>query len=141
MARPANVDEYIAKFPAPVRRVLKQVRRTLRAALPGAEEVISYSMPAYKLHGRIVIYVAGWKAHYSIYPATAPLITAFKTQLEPYEYNNKGTIRFPLTEPVPVSLITRIAKYRARDVAERARAAAAQARRRRGAARSAAAER
>jgi uncharacterized protein YdhG (YjbR/CyaY superfamily) len=116
MARAASVDAYIAQFPAPVQRVLKQLRRTLRQALPGAEEVISYSIPAYKLHGRIVIYFAGWKAHYSIYPATAPLIAAFKTQLEPYEYNNKGTIRFPLTEPVPVSLITKLARFRARQI-------------------------
>jgi uncharacterized protein YdhG (YjbR/CyaY superfamily) len=116
MARAASVDEYIAQFPAPVQRVLKQLRRTLRQALPGADEVISYSIPAYKLHGRIVIYFAGWKAHYSIYPATAPLIAAFKKQLEPYEYNNKGTIRFPLTEPVPVSLIAKLARFRARQV-------------------------
>ena len=116
MARAASVDEYIADFPAPVQRVLRQVRRTLRDALPGADEVISYSIPAYKLHGRIVIYFAGWKAHYSIYPATAPLITAFKKQLEPYEYNNKGTIRFSLTEPVPVSLIAKLARFRARQV-------------------------
>jgi uncharacterized protein YdhG (YjbR/CyaY superfamily) len=128
MARPASVDEYIAKFPAPVQRVLKQLRRTFRQALPGADEVIAYSIPAYKLHGRVVIYFAGWKAHYSIYPATAPLVTKFKKALAPYEVNNKGTIRFPLTEPVPVSLIARIAKYRAKDTAERARATAAKKR-------------
>jgi uncharacterized protein YdhG (YjbR/CyaY superfamily) len=82
-------------------------------------EVISYKIPAYRLHGGIVIYFAGWKQHYALYPVTAPLIAAFKDELAPYELSNKGTVRFPLDAPVPVRLIARIAKYRAQEVAAR----------------------
>ena len=99
-----SVDEYIASQPEAVQGVLERVRSTIRKAVPGAEEVISYQIPAYKLHGGPVLYFAGWKQHYSLYPATAHLVAAFKDDLAPYEVS-KGTIRFPLSEPVPVKLI------------------------------------
>ena len=106
-----SVDEYIASQPAAVQSILGRVRSTIRKAVPAAEEVISYKMPTYKLHGGPVLYFAGWKQHYSLYPATARVVAAFKDELAPYEVN-KGTIRFPLSEPVPVKLIGRIAKRR-----------------------------
>lgn len=118
-AAPKTTDEYIAGFPRGVQRVLKNVRSAIRKALPGSEETISYRIPTFKLHGHYVIYFAGWKEHYSLYPAGDRLIAAFKDELAPYEYNNKGTIRFPLSEPVPVKLIAGIAKFRAKEVAER----------------------
>jgi len=121
------VDAYIAAQPGTTRGVLEKVRATLRKALPGAEEVISYKIPAYRMAGGIVIYFAGWKQHYALYPVTAPLIAAFKAELAPYELSNKGTVRFPLDAPVPARLITRIAKYRARETAERKRLKAATA--------------
>jgi uncharacterized protein YdhG (YjbR/CyaY superfamily) len=104
-----SVDQYIATHPEDVRAILQRVRSTIRKAVPGAEEVISYQIPTYKLHGIAVLYFAGWKQHYSLYPATARLVAAFKDDLAPYEFNNKGTIRFPLSQPVPVKLIERIA--------------------------------
>ena len=119
-----SVDDYIASHPKAVQRVLKRVRSTIRKAVPGAEEVISYKMPAYKLHGRAVLYFAGWTQHYSLYPATDHVVAAFKDELAPYEVD-KGTIRFPLSEPVPVKLIERIAKFRAKEVAEREKSKAA----------------
>jgi uncharacterized protein YdhG (YjbR/CyaY superfamily) len=119
MSKNEAVDAYLAMQPAGTRRVLEKVRATLRKALPGAEEVISYKIPAYRLAGGIVIYFAGWKQHYALYPVTAPLIAAFKDELAPYELSNKGTLRFPLDAPVPARLITRIAKYRAQEVAAR----------------------
>jgi len=122
---PKSVDEYIASQPEAVQRVLKRVRSAVRKAIPGAEEVISYRIPTYKLHGRLVLYFAGWKQHYSLYPATVNLVAAFKHELAQYEVNNKGTIRFPLSKPVPVRLIQAIAKLRAKEVAERERAKAA----------------
>jgi len=122
---PSPVDAYIAAQPAATRRALEKVRATLRKSLPGAEEVISYKIPAYRMPGGIVIYFAGWKQHYALYPVTAPLIAAFKDELAPYELSNKGTVRFPLDAPVPVRLIARIAKYRAQEVAERERPKAA----------------
>jgi uncharacterized protein YdhG (YjbR/CyaY superfamily) len=126
-----SVNDYIASQPRGVQRLLKRVRSTIRKALPGAEEVISYQIPAYKLHNRVVIYFAGWKQHYSLYPATDRLVAAFKDDLVPYEVNDKGTIRFPLTEPVPVKLIEGIAKFRAKEVAERTKAKPAAAKKRR----------
>jgi uncharacterized protein YdhG (YjbR/CyaY superfamily) len=116
---PRNIDEYIADFPRTVQSVLKRVRSTIRKALPGAEEVISYRIPAFRVHGSTVLYFAGWKKHYSLYPSTDRLVKAFKDELAPYEVNNKGTIRFPLSEPVPVKLIEAIATFRATEVAEK----------------------
>jgi uncharacterized protein YdhG (YjbR/CyaY superfamily) len=119
-----SVTEYISSQPVAVQRVLRRVRSTIRKALPGAEESISYQIPTYKLHGRAVIYFAGWKGHYSLYPSTSRVVATFKDDLLPYEIA-KGTIRFPLSEPVPVKLIDGIAKVRAKEVTERERAKAA----------------
>jgi uncharacterized protein YdhG (YjbR/CyaY superfamily) len=116
-----SVDEYIATHPEDVQAILQRVRGTIRYAMPGAEEVISYQIPAYKLDGVAVLYFAGWKQHYSLYPATDRLVEAFRDDLAPYQVN-KGTIRFPLSQPVPVKLIERIAKFRAKEAAERAKA-------------------
>lgn len=113
-----SVDEYIASQPEAVQHILERVRSAIRQALPGAEEVISYKMAAYKLDSDPVLYFAGWKKHYSLYPASERLIAAFQNELASYEVN-KGTIRFPLSESVPVKLIGRIAKFRAKEVAER----------------------
>jgi uncharacterized protein YdhG (YjbR/CyaY superfamily) len=113
-----SVDEYIASQPEAAQALLQLVRSTIGNAVPGAEEVISYKIPAYKMHGGPVLYFAGWKQHYSLYPATDRLVAAFKDDLAPYKVN-KGTIRFPLSKPVPIKLIERIAKFRAKEVAER----------------------
>jgi uncharacterized protein YdhG (YjbR/CyaY superfamily) len=109
-----NVDDYISAQPETAQVVLQLVRSTLRKALPAAEEVISYKIPAYRLRGRIVLYFAGWKRHYSLYPAGERMVAAFEDQLASYKVS-KGTIRFPLSEPVPVKLIERIAKFRAKE--------------------------
>ena len=119
-----SVDKYIASQPEAMRSILRRVRSTIRNAVPGAQEVISYNIPAYKLHGGPVLYFAGWKQHYSLYPATGGVVGAFKDELAPYKVS-KGTIRFPLSQPVPVKLIGRIAKFRAKEVAEREKAKAA----------------
>lgn len=113
-----SVDAYIASQPEAVQGVLKRVRSTIRKAVPGAEESISYNIPAYKLQGQRVLYFAGWKQHYSLYPATGRVVAAFRKELAPYEIS-KGTIRFPFSEPVPLKLIERIAKFRAKEAAGR----------------------
>jgi uncharacterized protein YdhG (YjbR/CyaY superfamily) len=113
-----SVDQYIASQPEATQRLLARLRATIRKALPGAEELISYGIPAYKLNGRTVLYFAGWTHHYSLYPSTAGLVAVFKDDLARYEVS-KGTIRFPLSEPVPVKLIAAIAQCRAREVTER----------------------
>jgi uncharacterized protein YdhG (YjbR/CyaY superfamily) len=119
-----SVDDYIATKPETVQAILERVRGTIRNAVPRAQEVISYQIPAYKLDGGTVIYFAGWKEHYSLYPASDRLVKAFKSDLAPYKIS-KGTIRFPLDEPVPAKLIADIAKFRAKETSERARAKAA----------------
>jgi uncharacterized protein YdhG (YjbR/CyaY superfamily) len=116
-----SVAQYIAAQPPAVRGVLKRVRSAIRKAVPGAEETISYQIPAYKLNGRVVIYFAGWTQHYSLYPVTRRVIAAFKDELAPYEVNNKGTARFPLSEPVPLKLIEAVARFRAQEAAEGAK--------------------
>jgi uncharacterized protein YdhG (YjbR/CyaY superfamily) len=114
---PKDVVSYIAGFPAPVRRVLRRVRSIIRKAVPEAEEMISYQIPAYKLRGRPVLFFAAWKEHFSLYPSNSRLVAAFKDELSRYELA-KGTIRFPFSEPVPVKLIERIATFRAKEVAD-----------------------
>ncbi|MGD0932709.1 MAG: DUF1801 domain-containing protein [Candidatus Korobacteraceae bacterium] len=118
-----SVDEYIAAQPERLRGPLKRVRNTIRKALPEAQEAISYKMPTYKLHGSRVLYFAGWKQHYALYAATDSVVAAFKDELAPYEVD-KGTIRFPLSKPVPTELIERIARFRAKEVRVREKAKA-----------------
>src|SRR4051812_48023387 len=116
--RLASVREYVASKPKESRASLEAVRRAILKALPNAQEGLAYQMPAYTLSGVGVLYFAGWKAHYSLYPASDALVEAFATELAPYE-RSKGTLKFPLSEPVPVRLIARIAKFRARQLTAR----------------------
>ena len=117
-SKPETIDEYIAGFPPDVRKALKTVRATIRKALPGSEEAISYGIPTFRHGGGYVIYFAGWKKHFSLYPVTARLAERFKKELGDYEMSGKGTVRFPLSEPVPIKLVAAIAKFRAREAAE-----------------------
>jgi uncharacterized protein YdhG (YjbR/CyaY superfamily) len=113
-----SVPDYIASQPKEVQTLLKRIRTTIRKAVPKAKETISYNIPAYTMDGSTVVYFAGWKKHFSLYPANARLVAAFKKELAPYEVNNKGTIRFPISEPPPMTLIAAIARFRAKDVTE-----------------------
>ncbi len=116
-----SVDEYISAQPKGVRPVLRRLRSIIRKAVPAAVEVISYQLPAYTLAGEGMLCFAAWKQHYSLYPASDELVRAFKGELTPYRVS-KGTLRFPLTEPVPVKLIQRVAKFRAKEAMRRAKA-------------------
>lgn len=116
-----SVDEYIAAFPAEVQRVLNTVRQTVRKAVPRADEVISYQLPAYKAHGGWVLYFGGFKDHFSIScPPPFTVFEAFRNELAGYEVS-KSAIRFPLAEPVPVKLIADIARFREEEVLARAK--------------------
>src|SRR5262245_49880901 len=119
MPRPGygTVAEYIAAHPPAARAVLQRVRATIRKALPGSVEGVSYQIPVYKLDGRMVLYFAGFRDHYSIYPATARLIGALRKELAGF-LHSKATIRFDYADPIPARLITRIVKLRAAEVAE-----------------------
>lgn len=115
-----SVDEYIAAQPEAVRGLLADVRATLRKALPKAEEVISYQIPAYKIDGVAVIFFSGWKQHWSLYPASKGVVTGLKKELTDHEVE-QGTIRFPLSEPAPKKLVAAIAKVRAAEAAVEAK--------------------
>src|SRR4029077_17272368 len=121
MTEYASIAGYIAAQPKAVQGALKRVRSAIRKAIPQAEESLSYKIPTYKIDGRVVIYFAGWAKHYALYPSGPKAIARFKKQLAPYQVS-KGTIRFPLSEEVPVKLIAAIAKFRAGEAAARTRA-------------------
>ncbi len=104
-----TIDEYIAMFPAETQKILQELRATIRAAAPGAVEKISYQMPAFALKGNLV-YFAAWKDHIGLYP-TSSGTQAFQQELSAYEFS-KGTVKFPINQPLPLGLISRIVKYR-----------------------------
>ena len=113
---PKSVDEYIAGQPEAVRPKLEQVRAAIRRAVPEAVEGIGYRMPGYKLRGKPMLYFAGFKEHYSLFAASGTFFATLEDDLRGYELR-KGTVHFPLTKPVPVKLISRIAKLRADGIA------------------------
>ena len=118
--KPTNVDEYIATFPTEVQEVLQQVRATVKKAAPQAGEVIKYDMPTYVLNGNLV-YFAGYKAHIGFYPAPTN-DDSFKDALAGYK-TGKGSVQFPLGQPMPLQLITRIVKHYIKRNAEKAKEA------------------
>ena len=113
-----EIDKYIAGFPEHTRELLEQLRTTIRKAAPGAEEIISYRMPAYRLHG-ILLYFAGHKNHIGFYP-TSTGIEAFRKELSVFK-GAKGSVQFPLDKPLPKELINKIVKFRVRENLEKAR--------------------
>jgi uncharacterized protein YdhG (YjbR/CyaY superfamily) len=102
----ATVDEYIASFPPDVQEKLQRVRGAMRAEAPGTEEAITYGIPTLMLGGRYLMYFAGWKRHISVYPIPA-VDAALDREIAPYKAG-KGTLRFPLKEPIPYELIGRL---------------------------------
>src|SRR6185503_2485283 len=112
-----TVDEYIERYPANVQSVLQKIRQTIRKSAPEAKEVISYGIPGYMYHG-ILIYFAGVNKHRSVYPAPRGN-EAFKKELAAYK-GGKGTIQFPIGEPISFDLIRRITKFRMKDNEHRA---------------------
>lgn len=111
--KPNNIDEYIAGFPKETQKALKLIQATIHKAAPKAEETISYAIPAYKLDGKWLIYFAGFTNHVSLYPAPRGH-DEFREELAKYN-GGKGTVQFRLDEPIPVDLITRIVRFRAKE--------------------------
>ena len=106
----STIDEYISNFPGETVKTLQQVRMAVRKAAPAAEETISYGMPAFRYKGRIIIYFAGYKNHIGVY-ATPSGHAAFQKELSAYK-QGKGSVQFPLDQPMPLDLIKRIVKFR-----------------------------
>ena len=115
---PPTIDAYIAGFPRAVQTILQKIRKSIRAAAPQAEEKISYQIPSFTLNGRYLIYFAAWKKHVALYPAPRGH-EKFKALLAPYA-GGKGTVKFPLDQPVPYGLITKIVKFKVKENLARA---------------------
>lgn len=109
---PTTIDEYIAGFPPNVQEILQKIRATIRKAAPQAEETIKYQMPTFVLHGNLV-HFAAFKSHIGFYPVPTG-IEAFKKELAVYQ-SGKGSVQFPLDQPIPYSLIGKIVKFRAKE--------------------------
>ncbi len=106
--RPTSVDAYIANQPEPVQAALKQLRQVIKNAVPEAQEVISYAMPAYKFHGMLA-YFSAFKNHYGLYISPGAL-SAFKDQIAPY-FSGKATLQFTYGQPLPEALVAEIVRY------------------------------
>ena len=106
------MDEYISTFPKDTQVILEQIRKTIKKAVPGVEETISYAMPTFMLNGRYLVYLAAYKNHIGLYPVPTG-IEAFEKDFLPYKTSGKGTIQFQLDKPIPLDLITKIVKFRA----------------------------
>ena len=104
-----DADEYISLFPPQVQLILQQLRQAIRNLVPEAEETISYGIPTFKLHGNLVHYAA-YKKHIGFYPGAAG-IEIFKDKLARYKLS-KGTVQFPIDEPIPFDLIREIVLFR-----------------------------
>ncbi len=118
-----TIDEYIAGFPPEVQEILQQIRATIKAAAPGAEETINYAIPTIVLKGNLV-HFAAYEEHIGFYP-TPTGMEAFKGELSSYR-GAKGSVQFPLDEPIPYDLIRRIVEFRVRENLNRAAARAKQ---------------
>ncbi len=103
-----SIDEYIAACPPQSQERLQTIRKMIKKLAPEAQEKISYQIAAFELNGRSLVYFAGWKKHISLYPIPAG-DEAFERQIEPY-VDGKGTLKFPLDEPLPVKLIEKVVK-------------------------------
>ena len=108
-----TIDEYIAAFPRDVQAILEELRRTIRDEAPDAEETISYGIPTFDLNGRHLVHFAAYKNHVGFYP-TSSGINAFRKELSNYEVS-KGTVRFPIGEPIPFDLVKKIVRYRVKE--------------------------
>ncbi|RQO73942.1 hypothetical protein DBR43_00605 [Pedobacter sp. KBW06] len=104
-----NIAEYIAGFPAEVQVLLEQIRETIKEVVPDAEETISYAIPAFRINKKNLVYFAAFKKHIGLYPAPTTL-EEFKVDFEPYK-TSKGTVQFPLNQPVPLDLIRKIVRH------------------------------
>lgn len=114
MAPPTTVSEYIASVPPKARKALTQIRGAIKKAAPGITERISYRIPTFDLDGKYLLYMAAFKDHVSIYPATATMMAKYGVQLRRHR-SGAGTLRFALDEPLPLGLITKLAKWRVQE--------------------------
>ena len=118
MATPATVDDYLAALPQDRRVALQALRETIRAAAPEASESIAYQMPAFRTGRQFLVSYAAFKSHTSLFPASDAVVRALGDELTPY-LHGKGTIQFPLKDPIPLAMVTRIVEVRVAENAAR----------------------
>ena len=111
MPDPTTVDEYLATLAEDRRAVMGELRATIKAAAPHADEVITYKMPGFKTHGRFLVSYDAYKQHYSLFPASERVVEGLGDEIQPY-LAGRGTIRFPASRPLPTDLIRRIIEIR-----------------------------
>jgi uncharacterized protein YdhG (YjbR/CyaY superfamily) len=102
---------YIARQGPAQRKALKALRSTIRKAVPGTTERLSYRIPVFELDGKYLVYIAGFKSHVSLYPVTAAMVKSHAKAIAPYRHG-RGTLRFALGEPLPIELVARLARAR-----------------------------
>ncbi|GAB3259300.1 DUF1801 domain-containing protein [Larkinella harenae] len=112
-SKPADIDEYIAGCPEAVQPILQEIRLTIKNAVPEAEETISYAMPTFRLNNSVLVHFAAFKNHIGFY-ATPTGHEAFQQELSGY-HTGKGSVQFPLDQPMPLNLITRMVEFRAKE--------------------------
>jgi len=116
MKKPNDINDYIASFPSATQELLEQMRSTIQKAAPDAVEAISYAMPTFKLNGKNLVHFAGYEKHIGFY-ATPTGHEAFKDDLLKYK-QGKGSVQFPINEPLPLELVARIVKFRVGEMAK-----------------------
>jgi uncharacterized protein YdhG (YjbR/CyaY superfamily) len=120
MAEPMTVDEYLATLPPDRRAVMEDLRRTIRAAAPDADEVITYKMPGFKANGRFLVSYDAYKAHYSLFPASQVVVDTLGDEIRPY-VAGRGTLRFPASRPIPLDTIAKVVRIRLEELEGAAR--------------------
>lgn len=118
-SKATTIDDYIAEFPSEVQHMMQRLRAVIRDLAPEAEEGISYAIPTFRVKGTYLVYFAGFKNHIGFYP-TPSGTEVFKKDLAKYK-TGKGSVQFPLDQPLPVALITKIVKYRLKEISEKAK--------------------
>jgi len=111
--KPKTVDEYIGGFPPATQKILESIRTTIKKTVPEVEESISYSMPAFKLNGKYLVYFAGYDHHIGFYPLPSG-VDEFNKEFSNYK-TGKGSIQFPIDQPMPLDLIKRIVEFRKKE--------------------------
>lgn len=119
--KPSTIDEYISSLSAEVQEVMLQVRSAIQQAAPKATETISYAIPTFTLNGKPVVHFAAFKSHIGLY-ATPQGHEAFEKELSKYK-QGKGSVQFPLDQPMPIKLIEKITKFRVQQVLEQTKKA------------------